>query len=339
MSSSQEITLPEIRVDRADLRKPRRRDDGTKIYEARLSVADQPLKYRWGEEIPTREALSDPEYLEGLRGISVLVQHPEGEGRIDGRAPRAGDGRRIGSTISARFDADAGEVIVELAIPEKEDQALVEKVLSKVSEGYTPTLERIDGKTYQTKRIPNHIAVTEQGRAKTAEIRVDALGGNLNLEEAMAKIQQMAAEIAGLQQQLSEASNNSASYVAQVETVSSEKEALMKLFEALSAFLGGGVRADSESVISKIKDLITQESKAVADLRRRADSLKIELPTDAQDSASIRKFIAIGLGAEESRCDSADFCDGVIFSACKSESIGQSVPLRTDSKNKTEYPV
>jgi len=276
MSSTEEITLPEIRVDRADLRKPRRLDDGTKIYEARLSIADQPLKYPWGEEIPTRQALSDPSYLDGLRGISVLVQHAP-EGRIDGRAPRVGDGRRIGSTISSRFDDATGEVIVELAIPEKEDQVLVEKVLSKVSEGYTPTIERIDGKAYQTKRVPNHIAVTEQGRAKTAEIRVDALGGNLNLEEAMAKIQQMAAEIAGLQQQLSEASNNSASYVAQVETVSSEKEALMKLFEALSAFLGGGVRADSESVISKIKDLITQESKAVADLRRRADSLKIEL--------------------------------------------------------------
>lgn len=338
MSQQQEISLPEIRVDRADLRKPRRLDDGTKIYEARLSIADQPLKYPWGEEIPTREALSSQEYLDGLKGISVLVQHAP-EGRIDGRAPRAGDGRRIGSTISSRFDDATGEVIVELAIPEKEDQLLVEQKLSKVSEGYTPTIERIDGKAYQTKRIPNHIAVTEQGRAKTAEIRVDALGGSLNLEEAMAKIQQMAAEIAGLQQQLSEAAGNGAAYASQAETATGEKDALMKVLEAIIVFLGGSVRADSEEIINKIKEKIGQEGQLVADLRQRADSLKIEIPESAKDSSSIRKAIAIGLGAEQSRCDSAEYCDGVIFAASKIEKIGQSVPLRTDSKQKTDYPV
>jgi len=338
MGLNQTLTTPEIRIDRAELRKPRLLDDGTKIYEARLAIADQPLRYDWGEETPTREALSSNEYLEGLRGLSIIVQHIK-TGRLDGRAPKIGDGRRIGSAISARFDADNGEVIVELAIPEKDDQLLVERNLKEVSEGYTPVIVRgDDGVNRQVKRVPNHIAVTERGRAKGAKIRVDSLGVSLTTEEAMEKIEQMAAEIASLKVDLQQAASGGAVAAGQVEQVSAEKAALELILQTIMSMLGGGVRADSESICAKIKEKIVQEGSAVAALRLRADSLKIEIPAEACDSESIRKALALGLGGEANRCDSAEYCDGVIFAASKQENIGKSVPIRHDSVVKTDYP-
>jgi len=338
MGLNQTLTTPEIRIDRAELRKPRLLDDGTKIYEARLAIADQPLSYDWGEETPTREALSSNEYLEGLRGLSIIAQHVK-TGRLDGRAPKIGDGRRIGSAISARFDADNGEVIVELAIPEKDDQQLVERNLREVSEGYTPVIERgDDGVNRQVKRVPNHIAVTDRGRAKGAKIRVDSLGVSLTTEEAMEKIEQMAAEIASLKVDLQQAASGGAVATGQVEQVSAEKAALELILQTIMSMLGGGVRADSESICAKIKEKIVQEGQAVADLRLRADSLKVQLPESALDSDSIRKALALGLGGEEKRCDSAEYCDGIIFAASKQENIGKSVPIRHDSVVKTDYP-
>lgn len=332
MASKQKIKIPETRVDRAELRKPRVLDDGTKIFEACLATADEPLVYPWGIEYPTKEALSDPEYLEALRGISVVVFHPEDREIKNGKAPKSGAGRRMGQNLSARFDESTNKVLVELAIPESEDQALIETALGQVSEGYTPVLkQRTDGAYDQIKRKPNHIAVVDEGRADKPYIRTDQKeGSKMTLEELVSKLQDLVSNATASKEAIDSAKQ-------EADMVRSDSKKMVEFIDAVAKELGEDVRNDAAKVSSAIRARCEIEGNLIAGLREKAQALKVTVPATAKDSQSIRKSIALSIGAEQTRCDSADYCDGLIDAAVKSASQA-TAEVRNDSKDQS-YPV
>lgn len=185
------MVAPLIRLDYAELgpelAPPSPRDDGSVIYEAVLAWADRPLSYSWGTETPTEEALSDPAYLDGLRGLPVTVQHPS-RGRVD-----VGDPERVGTVLSARWDSARRCVVVELLISDPEALRRIRaRELTEVSAGYrVPPESLVDGR--QTRRISNHIALCERGRMPGATIRLDEV--SRMTPEDMAAIKAMMAEL------------------------------------------------------------------------------------------------------------------------------------------------
>lgn len=317
-------TIPTSRNDRVTLRSPRMLNDGSVVFDAVLAVAGRPLEYEWGTETPTAEALSDSEYLDALRGLSVLYQHPT-SGLVEGSAPREGHGRRMGTVLGARYEADTGEVVVELAIPEASDQDAIRRGLREVSEGYIPELETRDGATYQVKRRPNHVAVTERGRAEGARIRVDA--GEYVMDQ-----NEMYQKLAEMYDMLKSIFEYTDSMKAKMDQSNKDEE---KMVEAVVAEMGDEVRSDAAAFRARLDARIRDEVKACVALRLRADALDIKLPESAETASDLRKALALALGGDAARCDSADYCDGIIAGAKAPESA----TVRGDSVNPNSYPV
>ena len=336
MGQKENITAPEYRCDRAQLRKPRVLDDGTKIYEAQLAVAGRPLEYPWGTEIPTKEALSNPKYIEGLRGISIIAHHPPKQKIVGGRAPKEGEGRRIGSNISARFDDATSAVVIEMAIPEAEDQKIIESQLRQVSEGYTPTLQRNDdGKIYQTDRTTNHIAVTWEGRADDAFIRTDAkLGGSVDLEKMMARLEELMTEVSDMKAKLADMGSAKDAAVSDAAAARVDSAKANAIVDAFVKELGEEARNDASKVSALLQARYQAEGLLLSELKSKANALKVTLPDTAVDAKSIRKHLAVSLGADAARCDSADFCDGLIEAAVKK--APEKAEIRNDSNT---YPL
>lgn len=280
------------------------------MFDAVLSVAGKPLEYRWGTEVPTEEALSDADYLAGLRGLSVLYQHPE-DGLISGSAPRDGDGRRIGTVLDARYEADSGEVVVELAIPENADQEAIRQGLREVSEGYIPELEERDGQTYQVRRRPNHVAVTERGRAQGARIRVDREDA-MDPEEIKKILEAMALQIGDMHAGIkSLVEYNDACKAKMDEDMGGET----KVIEAVVSEMGEECRSDAAAFKSRLDARVRDEVRSIVSLHLRADALGVVVPETAETASQVRRELALALGADASRVDSADYCDGVIAAA------------------------
>lgn len=293
--------IPSFRNDKLDLRSPRVLDDGTKVYTAVLARADSPLEYRWGTEYPTKEALSDTEYLEGLRGISFLERHPPSTKVARGRTPTQGRGRRMGTVITSRFDEATSEVIIEIAVPVPEDQEKIEAQLFEVSEGYDPQIH-IDeaGVRWQIKRKPNHVAATDMGRANGARIQTDS--EETDLEELMQMMKDMMSKLDGLESK----------WKSEEPVMNMDSKPLDELTHAVTEELGDKARNDSASFKSALKERIEREAKDMSSLLDKARQLEVSVK--GSTAGELRKNLALALGADAARCDSADYCDGVISS-------------------------
>lgn len=265
----------EIRVDAVALRSPRTLDDGTKVYDAVLAYAGRPLQYAWGTEIPTAQALSSKTYLDGLHGISVCLRHPPGDRVDQGRAPKVGKGRRVGTVCSSRFDeseGEAGAVIISMAIHEIADQAAVER-LQSVSEGYRATgLQHLGpGRTAQTVRVPNHVAIAAAAtaRAPGAEVRIDEVEMDNPFDAAQAL-----GLIAAADKRAGEAETRADEATARADTAEADLAKLRTDAEAAEA-----TRADETA--AQVDKLANERAIKLIDLQKRADELEAVIPETA----------------------------------------------------------
>lgn len=270
----------DIRLDYSPLRSPRRLDDGSLRVDAVVAWAGRDLDYPWGIEVPTEESLRDPEYHEAARGLPVTVRHPAA-----GRST-VGDGTRIGTVTGARYDEDLRAAVREYTIT---DPAVIERVLSRelseTSEGYRVPPEHRrdtgDGRVEQMRRVPNHYALTMRGHARMpgATLRLD--------EDDIMTEEQIRALIA---------------------------EALAPLVERLDAMAPTEDETDEVEAV----DVEMRADEIAADLvalRTRAQTLGVAIPADVRGVAATAKAIATALGADATRCDSLDYCRGVIDAA------------------------
>lgn len=316
------------RNDRATLRAPRVRDDGGVIYECVIATADEPLEYSWGTERPTEEALSDPEHLDGLKGLSVVIgdRHPSGNRVDDGDTKGL---KRIGAILGARYDATERSVIAEFVVHDPKDQASL-KHMREVSEAYRVADHDQPG-GLQTQRTPNHLLVTTSGRSPSARIRVDATdpqeSDTMDEEKLAALIKAAVAEA------LAEKADMDEKAKADMEAAEKAKADM----EAKHAEELEEARGDAEA---KAVELATQ----IVGLRERADRLDIELPDTAKTPAEIRKAIALKLECPADRADSSDQAEAWIaaFELARKNGVGETeaqraARLRGDSPDTHTY--
>lgn len=282
-----------LRTDAAQLRAPRVKDDGTTVFDAALVYADKPLRYSWGIEVPTEQALSAPEYLDSLKGQPVVIgdgvesddRHPEGE-RIDGARDAAGRELRIvGTVVGARYDAAERCVIVELAIHAPEHATEVRR-LGGISEGYSAQVE--DGR--QIARTTNHIAIVQSGRAPGSGVRADAAGVKKMDEELKKFLTDLGASLAELKGMI--LGKGMGETTEEVKVADANPEAMA---------------ADEAAMAEKIEARADALAQQLVDLRRRADAARIEIPATAKTVAAVRKAVALGMGADAKRVDSAEY--------------------------------
>lgn len=288
-----------VRIDRAVLRPHRDQADGARRYDAILSIAEKPLQYAWGVEVVTAEALSDPAYLETLRGLALTRRHPR-SGRVDVAAREQGDGRVVGVVLGARYDETDRCVVLEILVQDPGTITDIEEGrLSELSEGYdvVELAARPDGVGEQRRRAPNHVALVENGRMPGAIIRTDE-EDPMEEEEDTAEVSRMDA----LEKRMD-------AYEARMDAA---EKRLPAEFAAAAASEGDRADADDEA---RIEGEITARDL----LRRRADALGMRLPVEAKSSTQIRRALAraiLGESAQDlARCDSTDYADGVIRAA------------------------
>lgn len=310
-----------IRLDEVALRPPRQRDDGTRVYDAVLVHAGRPLQYGWGEEIPTREALADAAYLEALRGVSVVVHHPPGDGHVAPGNPKSGPGRRVGTVIGARFDAALGEqggVVVEIAVHEPADQAEVER-LGSLSEAYrAQTTPIAPGVAAQTARTPNSVAVTDSPRSRGADIRIDESkeGGAMPTEEketfSAADVLKMLAD-----EKAATAAQKDRADKAEAEIAKMKADAEAAKEEAAKA-----APAEEKKQADAIDRLANERATALLALQRRADSLGVEIPDTVVglDARTAHVATALGAPADLAPAGRAAFIAGVEKARADSDS-------------------
>lgn len=311
-----EIPADAIRVDRATLRKSERRDDGSVVYEAVLSRVDARLVYSWGQEVATEEALSDPAYLSGLEGLAVVALHP-GAQRVDITDPSTYD--EVGTVLSARWDAAEKLVVIRLVVRRTDAIQAIKGGQTGVSEGYAvPHLDATTQPARQLKRVPNHVALTLSGQPRMpgAHIRADQ-ESSMTLETFTALCSgyslrtDSAAHLREDLDALRQASAAAKAETATEKTRADAAEALVAKLQPAIESLGLDVRADSLD----IEGALTARVAEVVELQQRADALGLEIPADAKTPGAIRKALALGLKAPADRCDSDDFCAGVIAAA------------------------
>lgn len=300
-------TEGQLRSDRAQLRRPRPQPDGSVRYDAFSSFANVPMRYAWGVEVATEEALSDPEYLEALRGLSLVTVksavHKNGQ-PINVRA----DARAVGSILDARYDIDDKAVVLELVVHDRETLADIEAGrTTDLSEAYVPvTAVRADGVIEQRKRRPNHVAIVADGRMPGAGLRAD--------EDAMTEAQVKAALKEALLEQLRADAETEAQTKLKAEVKLREAAELRadNAEKALKAIRDAvGITADSDDVEATLDAKVAEMVRADAALVDEARELGIELPKDSTPATRLRD-IAVALGAEAQRADSADFARAFI---------------------------
>lgn len=300
------VDAPELRTDRATLRAPKVLADGSLRVEAVSVTVGEILDYPWGKEVATEAAMKDPEYLDNSRGLAITRNHVKG-----GRVSRKNQDKRVGTITGARYDEGEKCAIRELTISDPQTIAdFFAKKFPYVSETYdAPKSHRVlreDGVTEQGKRIPNSIALTDNPRAKSAHIRTDE--ADMNEEEISALI---AKAVKPLNAQIKELTDA----------------------QALATLV---VKPEVEDVVHQdsaddIADRIVALKLRAAELR--VDAAKLE---GVKGEANLAKTLATELGADAARCDSLDYCHGVIDAAKAPEAKpGQkwTATLRTDTAN------
>lgn len=161
------------RADRAVLRSPVRLDSGSVRYDAILTSAGTRLRYAHGEETVAAEALEDPEYLEALRGVPVILDpdlHWPGVS-VDA------DGAAIVGTVT-RADYQDGAQIVEMTLHAPDAIKWIEDHKDGpdrpgVSVRYDVAEMDDTGTVQRRRRAPNHVLLTLHPRDTTARIRAD----------------------------------------------------------------------------------------------------------------------------------------------------------------------
>ena len=275
-----EMTAPsDLRTDRATLRAPKKLNDGSLRVEAVVATVGEVLDYGNRKEVVTKESLSDPVYLDSSRGSGISRHHVRGANGRDREMTVKDKGQRVGTVTGTRFDESEGVAIREMAIF---DKATIDDILSKrltyISDTYYVTQERVnaDGQIEQVKRLSNSTAITNNPRAKSASIRTDE--ADMTPEEIQALI---AGAVGPLSTQI-------ADLTTKLEEATKEPEVV--------------VHVDSADDIAE----------RIVAVRLRADSLDVEIPDDIKGEIDLAKHVAVKLGADAARCDSADFCHGFI---------------------------
>lgn len=154
-------------------------EHGGAIYDVVTAILTD-LSYRHGVERVAPSALSDG--LEAWVGRPVVFQGAEHDAGAIERDPTIQGRKAVGTVISARYDAAAGERIMQVAVPDAADCARIDSgEYAAASEAYDPTLrdptpdERAAGvSAVQIARRPLSLALVDRGRAgPRARVRTD----------------------------------------------------------------------------------------------------------------------------------------------------------------------
>lgn len=290
-----------IRADRSRLRSPRPRADGSVIYDAYLAFADRAMRYPWGTEVATEQALSDPEYLEALRGLSLVTTRDTVHANGVPVSVRA-DAVAVGSILDARWDAGERAVVLELVVNDRQTLADIESgKTTDLSEAYTPvTAVRADGVIEQRKRRPNHVAIVESGRMPGAGLRADEDDMDEEIKALVAKAireELRADEAAKLERDLKAAEQRAD---AAEQRADKAEQALKGLRDRI------GINADTDDIDAALAAVVVEKVRADSALLEEARELGVELPEDSTP-ATRERDLAVALGAERQRADSADF--------------------------------
>lgn len=287
-----------LRLDAGTLRPPRMQADGSVRFEAVLARVDAPLPYPHGVEVATEAALSDRAYLDALVGLAVVVHHPEGGSHRIDEAPRNRTGERrgveVGRVLSARYDTAERHVVVDLLITKRDAiRRIRAKELGEVSEGYrvpaSKLVKRADGISEQQQRIPDHVALTDRGRPGGTTIRTDE-EGRMDPKDIEAVVRTVLTEV-----RADEA----------VAAKQTQESAAVKRADAAEAALGsvlGELGLKPGASVADVRTAIGKRADAVVALRRRADELGVQLPTEG-DEVTLTAALAKGLRADAARCD------------------------------------
>ncbi len=292
-----------LRADRITLRRPRRQADGSWRYDGILAIAEVPMHYADRVEVATVEALSDPAYLESLRGISITTAKsaPHKTGRpID---TSRGD-RAVGTVLDAKWLHADMCVKLDLVVHDAQtNRDIADKKITELSEGYFPSTRLREAGVYeQTKRVTNHVCIVEAGRCDGARLRADE-------EDAMTPEQIAAAIQAGLKENLrADALDAEKKRADDAEAALADEKKRADTAEAELAALRNsiGMQADSDDISSALESKVAEMVAADSALLEDARELGIELP-EGSTPATRLKDIAVALGADALRADSADF--------------------------------
>jgi len=317
----------ELRLDRSTLHPSKRRDDGSWVYEAHLAYVGRELVYAHGREIATKEALSDATYLDSLKGLAVVARHPKAR-RVDITKP--GTYREVGTILDARWDDGSESTVIEMVVREVDaNKAIRELGQTGVSEGYAVTL--LDASTNPARQLgrrPNHVALTldDPPRMAGAHVRVDHQEHSMELAALLALLSGFGLRTDSAEKlhedldKLKAAKKTAEDEKVRADAAEERVEKFAPLLELLDL---DSTRTDAD-IVPALENAIAARSVELAELRLRADALSVELPAEAKTVAQVRKALALALKPDgagddfEGRCDSADFCSGLIASASAS---------------------
>lgn len=302
------------RADRMDLPRKVVQSDGSVRYHAILARADAPMQYSWGTEVATEQALSDPEYLAGLRGISLITvksaTHQNGK-PINVRD----DARAVGTVLDATWHADEKLVRIEMVVNDREtlDDIDAGRIL-ELSEAYLPTVRtRADGVIEQLKRQTNHVALVEEGRMPGTGIRADRTEDTEMTPEQIAQIATAVAE-------RMRADSEEETYADKLEAMEKERADAMDRADKAEKMLADirkalGMNADSADgdidLKSQIDAMVADAVRADSAILDEARELGVEIPDESTPATRLRD-VAVALGADATRADSADYARSFI---------------------------
>lgn len=325
-----QVDATNIRIDTAELRAPKRLDDGSWRYEAVISTTTALLSYDWGQERADEAALSDPAYLDALRGLPVVAKHPR-SARVDVEQP--GTYTEVGRITGARYDSTRSAAVIELVVSSPAANRRIKAGENGVSEGYTVTqLDTSTKPARQLGRRPNHVALTLEldPRAAGARIRHDHTKDiSMELSDFLALCTAFSLRcdsLDHLRADLDALGSHKATADAEKTRADSAEGALARVAPVLSALGVDPSRTDAVDAPAVLAAAVGE----VVELRLRADSLGVKLEGVPADAGAIRKAMALHLGGDPARCDSRDYCDGLIAAPAKS-SIDAATSTRVDS--------
>lgn len=311
MLRADKAQIPTLRADRVRLPRKVVQGDGAVRYHAVLARADAPMQYEWGTEIATEAALTDPEYLEGLRGISLVTiksaTHQNGR-PVSVRA----DARAVGSVLDARWDPEERAVVVELVVHDAETLDDIDAGrIRELSEAYIPTTAvRADGVIEQRKRRTNHIALVEEGRMPGAVIRADQTEDtDMTEEQITALVQKVVAQMMDADKKDQEQADMMDEEKKRADEAEQRADAAEKALSELRATVG--LTADSADVDTALAGKVAEMVRADSALLEEARELGVDLDDDSTPATRLRD-IAVALGADAQRADSADFARAFI---------------------------
>ena len=157
----------------------------------------------------------------------------------------------------------------------------------------------------------------------------------MDLEKMMSRLEEIMSEMADMKAKMAEMSSAKDAAVSEMAVVRADSAKAKEIVEAFVAELGEEVRNDASKVRSLLQSRVQAEGQLLSDLKSKANVLNVKLPDAAVDAKSIRRHLAVSLGADSARCDSADFCDGLIEAAVKK------APAKAETRNDSSftYPI